>query len=1418
MKCTALPFLPWIARAMAAFVLAAPAFGQTTWTGASNNQWSDAANWNPSGVPSLTNPVIFDNAGNGNTVIDLGTSPTNLMVTFNPGAAAYTIGTEGQTFVLPMNYDYPQITVNAGVTNDQTFAANIEFYMSQVVQQQISFFNNSSAALTFSGATISAPHSYPSQFGSAIYLGGNGTGTNTISSAMNLPGPNIGIQKSGTGTWQLLNPTNTFMATGEVPYNLLLREGTLVVAALANHNQPSSIGNVIGANSTNVWLASNGDATLRHLGAYSSTDWDWTMGSFDVSSPTTATFDIVAGSTLVMNGNAARGAASLQKTGAGTLALNGSNKYEYATIISEGVLSVVNIANGGQASGLGMSSSAPANLVFDGGTLRYAYTLPGYTDRNFTITDGKIAGFDIPNPTTLQMGGSVGPTTGGIQVTGGGSLVLSAQNFYIGPTIVNASTLVVAANSTAFGGPLGIGSDVTLSSGATLDLTNITVTALSIGSLSGDADTKVVFALPQPPDFSPNATLTINSSANATFAGQILYGGGVTKLGGGVQTLTGGNWYLGNTAVQGGTLVISGTNGTINASAAIAISGGATLAVANFGAATSTNRIGDGAPITMGGGTLSFGADADTPDFSETLGALTLAAGYNTVENGQAATNKTSTLTFASLTRTGSAAVNFSGEGLGQSDRNRIFFTTAPTLGDWATYNGVGYAVYDTTNGITETLYTDVTRGNSGQKLIYTATGANVRVIDGTGTPGPVALGAGGITAIHALVQSATNGPVTLDISNGQTFQTMSVLVGSNAGGLTIGAAPNVGHLSSSDSALTPDLRRFTLINNSTNLFVINSSITNAWIYGGPMALALEKLGTGTVVLAGSNAYDGVTTIGQGVLSVSDLSNGGNLGIAVGIPSTLVFAGGTLLYTGTNASTDRSFTVNSAGSRIESSADLHFAGTNGIVLAAGDLTVAGAGNTTISPVMSGAGALRKEGASTLVLGGANTFTGGVTIREGAVSVTNITFGGVAGNLGAAGNATTNLVLDGGTLYFNGAGGGTDRGMSVTANGGRLVNANAGENLVFTLSGNNDIHIANGGTLTVDGPGEVTLQNEITGHGALRKAGEGVLRLQEPINTFTGGVTLSGGILLAGSNLGNGGEVGSLGAASAAPSNLVFDGGTLALTSSSPTNASTDRGFTINAGQTATIALDVNTRLTMSGDVPVTTGALTKTGAGTLALSGNLAFTGKAQVAGGRLDINGTLGPGAVPASSVYVSNNAILGGTGTIQRDVYIAGTHSPGSSPGLQTIDGAIIYDPGAKVVWELAASTTAGRGTNYDGINGNSMHIVHFLGSTALDLVFNAPGSTVKWSDGLWGTNRQWVIYAGFTAVGFTNFVLDPVDWLDSDGALFSELLPESSFSVANIGQEIVLNYQGVPEPSTWALLALSLLGVAGYCSRRR
>lgn len=102
------------------------------------------------------------------------------------------------------------------------------------------------------------------------------------------------------------------------------------------------------------------------------------------------------------------GTASLIKQGPGSLALNTANDYTGVTRIEGGTVSVANLANGGQPSAIGSSSSAANNLVLAGGAL--SYSGPAVTiDRGYSV-QGANATLDVQND--LGLSGPVSATSG----------------------------------------------------------------------------------------------------------------------------------------------------------------------------------------------------------------------------------------------------------------------------------------------------------------------------------------------------------------------------------------------------------------------------------------------------------------------------------------------------------------------------------------------------------------------------------------------------------------------------------------------------------------------------------------------------------------------------------------------------------------------------------------------------------------------------------------------------------------------------------------------------------------------------------------------------------------------------------------------------------------------------------------------
>ena len=250
----------------------------------------------------------------------------------------------------------------------------------------------------------------------------------------------------------------------------------------------------------------------------------------------------------------------------------------------------------------------------------------------------------------------------------------------------------------------------------------------------------------------------------------------------------------------------------------------------------------------------------------------------------------------------------------------------------------------------------------------------------------------------------------------------------------------------------------------------------------------MNKTGSGTVTLSGSNSYTGITTISAGNLSISSVS-------ALGSTSGVNLANATtLIYNGTAASLDRAITVTSGTGTIRNSG-------SGLLTLSGSLTkdgttltlAGGSSGITVSGAIGGSSAnsdLIIDGGS-VTLASANSYNGptsiinGATLTASAINALPTANGRTAISIDATGTGSSRLVL------------GASQSIA-SLSGAASSNVTLGSN-----------------TLTVGtSSGSTTFAGRITGNGSLVKDDASTQVLTGNNTAFTGTTTVNGGTLNA----------------------------------------------------------------------------------------------------------------------------------------------------------------------------------------------------------------------------------------------------------------------------------------------------------------
>ena len=634
------------------------------------------------------------------------------------------------------------------------------------------------------------------------------------------------------------------------------------------------------------------------------------------------------------------------------------------------------------------------------------------TDKQINLIDAQGVTLDVWNANGLASSGSMGG--------GSGTWSLTSPNW------TDTSGLVTGAMSPMPGFAIFGGASGTV----TIDNTNGNVSATGMQFMSdgyrltGDALTLVGVDGAAP-------IIRVSAGATAIIDNLIDGNNGLDKTDAGTLVLNGANIYTGNTVLTAGELSVSSDLNLGLASNAIDFEGGTLQITGNTYHSTARNII-----LGAAGGGFDI-ADAD-----------------NTFTVSQALTGA------GGLYKTGAGTLVLAGNntytGETQIAQGTLQASTTSLRGDVL---DDGTLVLDQASDATF----GGTISGTGQ---FVKTGAGMLTLSGTNTySGGTSILAGGLTGTTLSLQGAVanNGELVFDQSFDGTFTGnisgsgqfvkngtgTVILVGSNS--YTGGTLINAGTLQGDSASVQGNVT-----DNGTLAFAQTSNGVFAGAISGSGGVV--KSGAGTLVLTGANTYGGGTTITTGTLQ----GDAGSLQGSMIDNATLAFAQVT------------------------------------------DGTFAG--------VISGTGALVKQGAGTLTLSGANTYGGGTTVLAGTLKGNTASLQGAMvddatlvfdqatdGSFDGVVSGTGQLVKDGaGTLTL---------GAANTYSGGTIVNAGNLQGDTTSLRG----AILDNAVVTFAQDSDATFSGAISGSGQLVKSGTGTLTLAAG-NTYDGGTVVSGGAL------------------------------------------------------------------------------------------------------------------------------------------------------------------------------------------------------------------------------------------------------------------------------------------------------------------
>ena len=897
-------------------------------------------------------------------------------------------------------------------------------------------------------------------------------------------------------------------------------------------------------------------------------------------------------------------------------------------------------------------------LTQTGGSLALTVGVSGQTGNLFAVNGSTF----IASNSTFSMAG-----TGSAMTVSNGGSVTAGNN---GASLVGGSTITVTGiNSKWTVGGININQNnsnsVSVLAGGTL--TSLDAAITRIGNSAG----------------SSNNTITV-SGANSLFTQkyQLLIGNtnaGSTSNNNALLIGLGGTMNVTDGLNTGMGIIVRGLSGAVGNK--VEIDGG-TLNVVSAGSSTPAIDIQKGALILNSGSVTTEVLLANTDATSVvTFNGGTLTTGNTTIANGAVFTVGNGTASAALILNGGTHSfangLLISNNGMLSGNGTLTATGNINYLGSRSIFNG---AIAGIGNTLTlNNAATVLTLGGTSTYSGGTTVSAGTLVATSAS-----ALGTGAVTlAANAGLTYLAGSDTALLLRSTLTFSGASTLggtIGATGGvGTSSAQITTSGNATSTTGALTvnvygllgttPSTGTYTLLHgggatNTLNNFtsiglgtVFNN--TNWTIAGGSLAMGASDITVGiTSATALTSAFwKGTATAGiSKVWAASDGNATSNWASTSGgalqglVPTAVDVTIGTTTVAATNSilgadMTIKSLTLTDTTNGLSLNADGHtltitptasygtginVGGSVPVSTIAANVALgqnqtwqnSSANALTVSGIVSGGFGLWKQGSGTIILSGANTYSGTTTVLGGVVNIQNNTAAGTGPLDVRSGYALQiqNDITVGNNLSLNGAGIASDGALrnisgcntwqgTVTLASAARINSDAGS-LTFTWAANSITGTQN---LTLGGAGNGTVGGTITtGTGNLTKDGAGTWILSGA-NTYTGTTTVSAGMLLIDGSTNvsssvavNGGTLGGHGIINAAVT--ISSGGILNPGNGGPGLLSVG-SLALQLGSTTTF--EINGTMTRGVDFDAmninTSGGLTLNGAFTISFTNGVAL-------------------------------------------------------------------------------------------------------------------------------------------------------------------------------------------------------------------